>query len=242
MSGARTPPPRLVATIGMHASASTWVFNVVRELLIAAVGEPLVLTLYADEVAQLPDEAARAGRHLVIKSHHGSAALDAWIATMGARCFLSVRDPRDACISMAQRFKAPLGQTVRWVANDCNRLLRLAPLCHPLLRYEDRFFEDTAVAGQLADALGLCLDPAVIEAIFTRYRTEAVRRFAQNLADLPPERLSMVASLPMDRVTQILAPHIGDTTSGKWRTLPSPHQAELTRLFGPFLDRFGYKR
>jgi hypothetical protein len=241
MSGTHASPPRLVATIGMHASASTWVFNVVRELMIAAVGEPLVLTLYADEVGQLPDAPARAGRHLVIKSHHGSAGLDAWLATAGARCFLSVRDPRDACISMAQRFKAPLGQTVRWIANDCNRLLRLAPLGHPLLRYEDRFFEDTAAVGRVADAIGLRFDPAVTAAIFARYRTEAVRNFAQNLAHLPPERLSMVATFPMDRVTQILAPHIGDTSSGKFRALPSPQQTELTRLFSPFLDRFGYQ-
>ncbi len=134
-----TQAPRLVATIGMHASASTWVFNVVRELLIAAVGDAQVLTFYADELHQMPDEAARAGRHLVIKSHHGSAELDTWLATAQAPVFLSMRDPRDACISMSQRFKAPLNHSVRWIANDCNRLLRLAPQGHPMLRYEDRF-------------------------------------------------------------------------------------------------------
>jgi hypothetical protein len=239
---AHDPPTRLIATIGMHASASTWIFNVVRELLIAAVGDTQVLTFYADELGQMPDEAARTGRHLVIKSHHGSADLDTWLARAQASTILSVRDPRDACISMSQRFHAPLNHTVRWIANDCNRLLRLAPQGHLLLRYEDRFFDDQAVAEHLAHELGLAAAPAVIEAIFARYRTDAVRTFAQRISDLPPERLTPVGPAMMDRVTQILGPHIGDTRSGKWRDLPTPVQAELTRLFSPFLDRFGYRR
>jgi hypothetical protein len=236
------PLPRLVATIGMHASASTWVFNVARELIIATLEDAQVLTLYADEVGQVPDEASRAGRTLVIKSHHGSPGLDAWLAAQQARIFLSVRDPRDACISMSQRFKAPLEHSVRWIANDCNRLLRLAPRGHFLLRYEDRFFDDPAAAERLADVLGVRAVPAVIGAIFARYRTESVHSFAQRLAELPPERLTMVGSAVMDRVTQILGPHIGDARSGKWRDLPGPLQGELTRVFGPFLDRFGYAR
>jgi len=90
-------PPRVVATVGMHGSASTWVLNVVLELMIAAIGEIKVVSLYADQREQLPNPA---GRCLVIKSHHGSANLGTWLAEADARCFLSVRDPREACISM----------------------------------------------------------------------------------------------------------------------------------------------
>jgi len=236
------PPPSVVATIGLHASASTWVFNVARELLIASVGDDQVITLYADKLEQLPDAAARAGRCLVIKSHAGSADLDAWLAKASARLFLSVRDPRDACISMSQRFAVQLGHTVRWIADDYNRLLRLAPQGHQLLRYEDRFFDTPTSVERLASQLGLRVAPAVIETIFARYRTEAVRAFAQTLPDLPPDRITMVGSAPMDRVTQILGPHIGDARSGKWRDLADPLQAELTRMFGPFLARFNYPR
>ena len=222
---AEDAPPGLIATIGLHGSASTWFFNVIRELVAAAVGEAQVLALYADEVGQVPDEAARGGRHMVIKSHHGSQGLDAWLAGEQARVFLSVRDPRDACISMAQRFKAPLDRTVRWLANDCNRAIRLASVGHALLRYEDRFFDDRAAIEQLACALGLRPAPATIEAIFNRYRTAAVRGFAQRLAELPPARLTTVWTFKMDRVTQILECHIGDASSGKWRALPGSVQA-----------------
>jgi len=169
--------PYLVATIGVHGSASTWVFNVVRELLIDAFGEPRVLSLYADELALLPDEPTRAGRHLLIKSHHGSEPLDAWLAAQQARIVLSVRDPRDAAISMAQRFNAPFNHTVRWIANDCNRLLRLAPQGHPLLRYEDRFFEDPAEAEDNAPFVLVEYLDGHSEYDDDQYQNKQVRRY-----------------------------------------------------------------
>ena len=46
-----------------------------------------------------------------------------------------------AAISMTQRFNVPLNDAVRWLDNDCNRLVRLAAQGHLLLRYEDRFFD-----------------------------------------------------------------------------------------------------
>jgi hypothetical protein len=82
----------------------------------------------------------------------------------------------------------------------------------------------------------------VIEAIFARYRTSAVQAFAQAIDSLPDERVQMVGAFKMDRVTQILGPHIGDGRDGKWYDLAPRLQVELTRLFGPFLDRFGYER
>lgn len=232
----------LTATIGLHASASTWVFNVVRELLIAAHGDDRVLSFYADELSTLSEAGAPDGRHVVIKSHHGSAGLDAWLAAEQARIVLTVRDPRDASVSMTQRFKTPLKHTAAWLANDCARMMRLAALGHPLMRYEDRFFDDKASIERLSRVLGVDSPPSVVTAIFDRYNTDAVRAFARSLPDLPPERIAMVGRFRMDRVTQILGPHIGDTSEGKWLELPYAVQTELTTLFGPFLDQFGYER
>ena len=103
--------PRNVLTIGLHGSASTWVFNAVRELLCCALGEDRVLAIYADEVHDIPDAATIGERHLVIKSHHGSAALDEWVERVRPTIVLSIRDPRDAAISMARRFGVPLNAT-----------------------------------------------------------------------------------------------------------------------------------
>lgn len=47
-------PSLLTAAIGLHGGASTWAFNVVRELILASVGENRVLAFYADDLEQLP--------------------------------------------------------------------------------------------------------------------------------------------------------------------------------------------
>ncbi len=233
-------PPEVIATVGLHGSASTWVFNIVRELVATTVGPDRMLTFYADELGQMPEDSARAGKTMVFKSHHGSHELDSWLQQRAAPIILSLRDPRDACLSMSQRFAAPLQHSVQWIARDCQRLARLAGQGHALLRFEDRFFEEPQSVDRLADGLGITCSPEAKASIFARYRTEAVRCFAAQLEDLPPERLTLVGSYRMDRVTQVLEPHIGDGRIGKWRDLPAPVQAELTRFFRPFLERFGY--
>ena len=229
--------PRIIATVGLHGSASTWVFNMARELTIAALGQERVLALYADEVARIPDAD---GRTLVIKSHHGSAGLDAWLGQAGALVLLSIRDPRDAAISMAQRFDAPLAHAARRLETDCARMRHLLAAGHPLFRSEHRFFDDPQAARRLARLLDLDLEPGVVDAIASNYRTEAVRLFTQGFGDLPPERLVTSGSIVFDDVTQIHRTHIGDAASGKWRALDPAVQAELARRFEPFLAAWGY--
>jgi len=123
--------PVVMSNIGLHGSASTWVSNVARELMTGAAGEGRLLAFYAEATSDFPQEYARTGRLLLIKSHHGTPELDSWLAAVeGGRIILSVRDPQDAAISMAQRFQAPLASTVRWLINDCVRLVRLTePAC-----------------------------------------------------------------------------------------------------------------
>ncbi len=235
-----TVPP-IIATIGLHGSASTWVFNVVRELVLASVGENHLQSLVADTVGELPSESIRDQRHLVIKSHHGSSELDAWLAASQARIILSIRDPRDACLSMAQRFKVPLSDVARLLTTDCRRMMALAAAGHPLLRYEDRFFDASLTVAKLGAILGLHLPPPLMESIFTRYQTEAVRTFAQALGDLPPQRVTRFGSSHLlDQLTQIHGVHIGDTRSGKWRHLPHEVKEQLAHHFAGFLARFGY--
>jgi hypothetical protein len=221
---------RVVATIGLHASASTWVFNVVRELMVAAFGTQEVFSLYTEEPGDLPERLSRTNQHILLKSHHGSAGFDAWLESVQAATLLSVRDPRDASISMSLRFNAPLKAAVGWLVNDCRRMVTLAKQ-HPLLKYEERFFEDRATVNRIAKALNVEVNSTVMDSIFDRYATGAVRSLAQKLTDSASE---------MDETTQIHRGHIGDTRSGKWRELPGDVPRELTRLFAPFLEPLGY--
>lgn len=230
-----------IATIGLHSSASTWVFNVVRELLVASFGEASVQGHYADEMAQLPAEGLPLLRHFVLKSHQGSRELDDWLLGNDFRIVLSIRDPRDAALSMAQRFKAPLAFASGWILADCERIMRLAGLNCQIVRYEDRFFDHFSAVAHLAELLQISVATPDLQSIFDRYRTEQVRAFARTVKDRPSELTAKIDRFVMDKVTHIFADrHIGDARTGKWRDLPAATQTELTRIFAPFLERFAY--
>ena len=233
--------PRLVATIGLHGSASTWVFNVARELMVAAFGADRVTSLFAEDAARVAiHEPSR--RHTIVKAHRGGNGLEALLWMARAPIFLSIRDPRDAFLSMAQRFKVPVAQCAAAVAADCGFVHRWADEGHLTLRYEDHFYKDPATVLHLANGLGIDVAPDVRQAIFDRYRTDTVRAFARTVADLPPDRLVVNPVTMNDALTQIHATHIGDGQVGKWKTLLDDRKkADAAALFAPFLKRFGYE-
>ncbi len=233
--------PRLVVTVGLHGSASTSLFNIVRELMIAAVGEAQVLALYGEDVAALPAPLVSERRHVVLKSHSGSPGWEWLIHLTRAPVVLSVRDPRDAVLSLMERFGMQLEPSARVIMADCRRAERCAEAGHAAFRYEDRFFDDATVAGHLASKLGLDIADATCREIGARYCTEGVRSMAANLSDLPPSRVLKTDALHLDLVTQIHRTHLGDGLVGKWRDRLSPaNGAALTQAFAPFLERFGY--
>ena len=234
--------PSVVATIGLHGSASTWVFNVVREILYAGLGDRPLLSLMAGELAHLPTDQTRAGRALLIKSHDGEPDFDAWLTARQAVIVLSVRDPRDACLSMMQRFRLTPEKAVPLLLRDCQRIVRLAERGGPLLRYETRFFDRPDSVALLAGALGQALPRDAARKFFDRYSTASVRAYAAAVPSLPSHRAVQLSHSVVDPLTQIHDRHIGDTTSGKWRSLPSEVQATMNLVFAPFLERFGYER
>lgn len=232
---------RLVVAVGLHGSASTWVFNVLRELLIARHGEGAVASLFADGVTQLFEAPGLAGRHVVWKTHHGGPEFEALAWLTGATVILSVRDPRDAVVSLVQRFGVSDEAAMRMLAEDCRRAAQCAATGCALLRYEDGFFNDRATVAGLARLVDAQPSPETLERIFAAYRTEQVRAFAAALDRLPAERRGGGERLPHDKLTQIHRRHIGDGAVGKWRRLLEPaRQRELTAFFASFLEAFGY--
>jgi hypothetical protein len=233
-------PPPVVATIGVHGSASTWMFNIVRELLLGAVGPEKVLVGFAGGLRTVPDDAALRGRHFLLKSHSGPVELDDWLAARQARLILTIRDPRDAALSTAQRFNRPLPDAVRAIVKDNVRIIRLAADGHPLFRYEERFFERPDTIAAVAATLGLTPDRADVDRIFASYTRDAVLALAAALVDPEAESPGGQTADVVDPVTYIHRTHVGDGSDGKWRSLPGTEQAELNRLLRPIVDHFGY--
>jgi len=239
----RMAPPLLTLTLGLRGSASTWAYNVARELLAASCGEAQVVACFANAPADLLGEARALGRRVVCKTH-GFAGLDVLAHLAQARLVATVRDPRDAVVSLVERFGSPLDAAVRGVAQTCQYAAWCGAVGQLVLRYEDRFFDEPEAVARVARHLGLPPDPAAEARIFAAWRTEQVRAFAQSVATLPPERVVSDGRVYLyDRLTQVHRTHIGDGRVGKWRErLDATARADLTRLFAPFLDRFGYPR
>jgi hypothetical protein len=234
-------PARLVLTLGLHGSASTWVYNVARELMTAAFGADGVLACFANSPVELLRERGAIGRRVVCKTH-GWPNLDVFADLAAARVVATVRDPRDAVVSLMERFGTAPEAAAHGIAQDCVHIVWCAAAGHPVLRYEDRFFDAPDAVAALARHLGFKATAADTARIFAAYRTEAVRAFAAGVPMLPATRLVDDGRVfQFDRVTQIHRRHIGDGRVGKWRERLAPAlQVELSRLFAPFLARFGY--
>lgn len=234
--------PRVIMTIGLHSSASTWVFNVLRELMIAQHGESRVLAVYSDTVAKVIEDRQALGRYVVWKMHFGEPAWEVFAQFADPTILLTLRDPRDAVLSLVNRFNTSVQLATKAVGMDCNRLLQCAPAGHPILRYEESFFHNRETIRKIAGYIGVAVDEATIERIGDRFSTESVRAFAEQVAALPAERVQGDPAIDLyDEVTQIHRGHIGDGSVGKWRhQLSVEQQAAITAHFAPFLARFGY--
>ncbi len=237
------PPPRVVVTQGLYGSASTWVFNVARELYLAAFGAGGVLALYSDSLAKVLTHPELPGRRVVWKMHRGEAEIGGFVELAGPAVLLSVRDPRDAALSLVERFKVAPPAALAAIDACCSRLMPWAERGYPVLRYEDGFFAQPETVAAIAAHLRLNVDAAAQQRIFAAYESEAVRATAAAVASLPAERLEGDAATDLyDRVTQIHRNHIGDRRVGKWRSRIAPDdQARLSEHFAPFLHRFGYR-
>ncbi len=233
--------PRLVITLGLYGSASTWLFNVVRETLNAAHGVERVCAYYADAIALILQDGAIPGRHVVVKMHVGDDSLPAFVYLAQPLLLLSVRDPRDAVVSLMERFDQDFDKAASRVVQSARRIFPFAAAGHPYLRYEDNFFARRETLDAIAARLGVALADATKTAIFSRYETNAVRDFATHVGELPKDRLDGGEADLFDRVTHIHRGHIGDGLIGKWRERLSPGQsAAITQALGDFIANFGY--
>jgi len=131
---------------------------------------------------------------------------------------LTIRDPRDAVVSMMDRFGMAFDPACAAVLSASRAVIESAAKPHLLFRYERRFFDDIASVASVAQFLGLSASPAEQRRIFESYTTERVRAFGQSLGELPPERIGVVGTLTtFDTLTHIHRRHIGDQQVGKWR-------------------------
>src|SRR5262249_21001694 len=145
-------PPRVVMTLGLHGSASTWAFNVARELMISQFGADSIATFFAASPQALLAKPEILGRHVVCKTH-GWPNLHVFTYLTSATVIVTVRDPRDCVLSLMERFDSPFTVAFRGIERDCQYVSACAAVGHPVLRYESRFFDKATTVRTLADHL-----------------------------------------------------------------------------------------
>lgn len=218
----------IVLCLGMPGSASTWVFNVVRDLVTAAAGP--VQGFEATSLAAV--EAALWGSpgSVVIRAHNASPALLALVRAAGGQVVLTTRDPRDCVASLVTRLG---GGAADWAMDVARSLASVGmALCWPgqrVLAFEAAVTGDPATGPALAAQLRLGLDPAESRRIAAGWSLGKVRERVAAAA----LRGSPVAGFGSDPETGFNARHLGDGRIGKWADALAPAEAAaVDRAFG----------
>ena len=202
----------LIITLGSQASGSTWLFNVVRELL-RAEKRPF-FSMSADEAMEALDQMPLQFGDVILKSHSLDQRLLRIAALAQAKIIISSRDPRDSAVSQRERFNV----SIRSIASELSRCfasISALPSTLPVMRfeYEDRFMDDVSTIAAIAHFLELPFSSEVGATIQKELAADAVRAMIS-------ERLSSMAQdadLSHDPDTHWHPNHLGDGATGKWR-------------------------
>ncbi len=232
------PDPAIrVLAAGMVGSGSTFLFNVIREILAADPRIPAVAT-YSDEWNPL----FLTHPHLVLKSHWGIRALTPLAESGVLLPVVSVRHPGDSVCSDMERFGFPFDFALKRVELSlqfCAALRRMEETV--LYRYEDRFTTSPRTTAGLAQIFGIKLPAEQLAEIGRKYGADSVRNYAATLDRVPG--LMTSADNPDDAwcpTTQIHRGHIGKQTSGRWRDLPPEQRHMIDTVCGEDATSFGY--
>lgn len=219
----------IVLCLGMPGSASTWVFNVVRDL-VAAVAGP-VQGFEATSLAAVEAAVQGGPASFVIRAHNATPALLALVRAAGGHVVVTTRDPRDCVASLVTRLG---GGAADWAMDVARSLASVGMVLgwpgQRALAFEDAITRDPETGPVLAAQLGLRLDPAEARRIAAAWSLGKVRARIAAAAAL---RGSTVADFGSDPATGFNSSHLGDGRVGKWADALAPAEAAaVDRAFG----------
>jgi hypothetical protein len=223
----------------MQSSGSTWLYNIVREIL--AISGLDHVAYRAEIYDNFHDTRAAEGENAVLRGHNIESLLLRVLKLADVKAVLSFRDPRDAIASFLQRF-GDYGAKFPRICNDATRSLAALlsasqHLDHCSFFYEDGFTGDPESVRRLAAFLGYSLREDQVYHIFDKYRAETVRAFTAAISELPADRLFVDdTNNAMDRETSFHRTHMSDMRVGKWRDFfDAEAQSALTATFGDYV-------
>jgi hypothetical protein len=221
----------LVWGLGMYASGSTWVFNVLLKLAEAlAPGLPRETRFIAYE-RDIGILAAPSPRLLLVKSHETDAVAEAALADAAELIVVSIRDPLDVVASVMQYQKKPFARALDLVEEAADQCARQATDPRALLlRYESGFVDDPATLDRLAARFGAVLSAADRSRIFAATRRREVERHIAGMASRPGVLVNRESGDLLDPSTHWHSHHANRTGEvGRWRRTLSGREVALVQ-------------
>jgi len=225
---------RVVWCLGMYASASTWLFNVVRQM--AAARGPVLTYFVSDTINEASFE--RSGLH-IIKSHEikGAAALN-WLERRTEKIFVTIRDPRDAVASLIMYHGYTFERALAHVDQAARLCVRFAADGRSIFwPYESGFFEQPDRVRQIAAHLGWQITESECDEIFSAMRRENVEAYIAKLPQMSGVLQDRVSGDMLDPQTHWHTHHAGRNGEvGRWKHSLTAEQvaAVATKLQGCF--------
>ena len=158
--------------LGLYASGSTWLFNVVREVMAATIGAPHgVFVAHGVDLEGL--EGTR--RTLIVKTHDTDPPAEAWLSAHAAAIWVTIRDPRDSVTSLMRYHDFPFAEALESVAASARICARHASDPRAiLLRYESGFIDNVVTLDVIGTAFHAPMAPNDRARIFRNSRRKAV--------------------------------------------------------------------
>ena len=210
----------------MYASASTWLFNVTRQVLQTTQKEKVQVTFVSGREKTLA--LGGPGTLTLIKSHEindDSRIVD--VVRHSRKILITMRDPRDAVTSLMQAHKYDFGRALD-LAEQSARLCgsfakdRRAKLFH----YESGFFEDVCTVKAVAEHLGHGVENGIIQTIYGSLIRAEVEKHIGKMPKLAGILKDAVSGDLLDTKTQWHSHHAGRNGEiGKWKKALTPKQA-----------------
>lgn len=218
--------PRIIWCIGVYASASTWVFNVVRLLHEAAEPPAPALTYFCGGRIDL--RALGTGVTHIVKSHEiNDPGTIGELARQASHIIMTLRDPRDAVSSLMLYHQRDFTRALDLVEKALRLCVRFAGDSRAILyHYESGFFDDPATPGALAQGFGLRIPQDALARIFHQTRRAEIEKHIARMPGLPGMLRDRASADHLDPATHWHTYHANRTGEvGRWRGVLTPHQA-----------------
>jgi hypothetical protein len=210
----------------MYASASTWLFNVTRQIH-EECGAGTVKTHFFSGKGNFAGF-DQAGQTQIVKSHEikdEGTVLE--MSRRADRILVTMRDPRDAVTSLMLYHSYDFDRALPLVEEAARLCMGFARDKRALLlHYETGFSTESGTLERAAAHLGYKLEPAAAQRIFDANRREEVEKYIATMDRMPGTLQDRVSGDRLDPRTHWHTHHAGRSGEiGRWRHMLSEPQA-----------------